>query len=183
MCFKYLQKIVSVLILCTFLSSCSLFKKDTSYIKTESFSSAMILLIESYNQAIPIIENIQKTKNIFTVEEWDSLLDVRAIIDLLIVKYQLIQKSNSKYNIHDMKAMWTLTKEVYSKAKVVVSAHISDFDTNTQILFKTFNFEAIDIADKVDTLLENPSDENLQKSLSLVVNTLTLAIKLTTLLI
>jgi hypothetical protein len=160
------------------LFSCTSTQQQFSY-KATSLAVNVDSLTTSYTKIKYLLETKQKESNIFTKEEWSKLLDVDSSVSLLMLKYQAIVKLDvSNLNLHDVSLMWTITQDSYVKAKDVVTAHLDQFDSNSQMVLKIFDAEATSVSSKITDLLKDPTTENVQKSVVLIVNVLSLAVKI-----
>ena len=178
-----MKRIILSLILTAslFFMSCSIVNnpstKDTVY-KLATLTIVLDSLNLQYDKVKYLLEHKQRDSKVFTEKEWDKLLDVDSAITVLSLKYQAIIKLDpSNMSIHDVILMWQVTKDSYAKAREIVASRLDSFDASSQVMFKSFDEAAIVASKQIDALLEDPTNDNLKSSLVLLVDVLSLAVK------
>ena len=137
------------------------------------------VLKTQYAQVEQLLRQVQKSKHMFSDEEWSKLLNVDATIDMLILKYEAITKFQSAdVSLSDITFMYNLAVEGYKTGREVIHAHWDEFQPSTQVLLNAFDRQAVQTSDRVRYLIENPSNQNINEALVLISGVLTVAVKM-----
>lgn len=137
------------------------------------------VLKNKYSNVEQLLRNTQEKKKMFSDAEWRQLLNVDATIDMLVMRYDAISKFEMKeISVSDVKFMWGLATEGYRQASEVVTAHWDEFEPSQKIMLNAYDKEAHDINDKIEKLINNPSNENINNAVTLIAGVLNVAIKI-----
>lgn len=147
---------------------------DTSYLSVE-----VSIFKRQYERIEDIIRAKQASENMFTDEEWSKLLNVDTSIDMVLLKIEsLLRLQYDDISIIEVQSMYTLTKEAYRQAYEVMAAHWTDFTPSTQLMLQALDDSAKDIDTRVVKLMENPTNENITQTITLITGILGLATKI-----
>jgi len=176
-----MKKLIAVLLIIGFLwgglLGCTAHQQQYA-IQTSMIGIETKLLKTQYGEVEQLIRAKQMKETTFTDEEWRKLLNVDATIDMLMVKYDAIENMDvANMNIQDIKFMWQLAAQGYTQARSVIENHIADFNPSTVLLLKAFDDQAQMTSDRIDELLNNPNNANINQTLVLIAGALGLAVK------
>ncbi len=170
--------IISLIVAAALLVGCSAAQQQYA-IKASMISLETKLLKEQYVEVETLIRSKQDESMAFTDEEWRKLLNVDATIDMLLVKYDAIEKLDvASINVQDVIFMWHLAAEGYKQARDVIQGHMEEFSPSTQILLSTFDRQAEMTSEKINDLVSNPSNDSINQTLVMIAGALGLAVKL-----
>ncbi len=173
-----MKKIISVLVIAAFLFGCTAAQQQYA-IKSAMITMETQELKKQYYEVETLIRSRQDDAHVFTDEEWRSLLNVDATMDMLITKYDAIERLDvASLNIEDVKFMWHLAAQGYREARSVVGGHMEEFSPSTQILLSTFDRQAEMTSEKINDLISDPNNENINQSLVMIAGALGLVVKL-----
>ena len=167
-----------LLLLLAIVAGCSAVQRNYA------FSSSMIaveasVLKNQYKKVESTLRAVQAEKGMFTDDEWRSLLNVDATIDMLILKYEaLISLQSAEVTLADVSFMYQLAVEGYTMGREVIMAHWSEFQPSTQIMLNSFDTAAQETSGRVTELLNNPSNSNINEALTLISGILSIGVKM-----
>lgn len=198
-----MKRLTSFIMICCFiimplwafsLSGCSSVETTSQY----ALDSSMIALEAStlakqYENVERLLRRAQKEpdmytagewavvdkKKMFTDDEWRKLLNVDATIDMLIMRFDAIQKfSLSEVSIEDVKFMSQLAREGYKEGRGVIMNHWDEFQPSTKTMLNAFDKKAVHMNAEIDELIANPSNESINKAVTLISGVLSIAVKM-----
>ena len=137
------------------------------------------VLRNQYSNVERALREKQEKDHIFTDEEWRKLLNVDAAINVLASKYDaIVALKVSEVSLQDVEFMWGLVAHSYKEARQVIMAHWSEFSPSTQILLNTFDNQAELTSDRINELLTNPNNKNINEAVVLLTGVMTTAVKM-----
>ena len=136
------------------------------------------VLKKEYARVEKLIRIAQDEKEMFSDEEWRSLLNVDASLDMMIAKYEAMIHLNTTLNMQEIKFMWRLAVESYRQGREVIYNHWEEFRPSTQILLNGFDHQATLTSDRITELMEDPTNENINTILTLISNIATIGVKM-----
>lgn len=150
------------------------FALDSSMILVESEA-----LKTKYAKVELLIRNIQKEKHMFSNDEWRSLLNVDASIDMLIARIDNMMKFNTNnVQLSDVTFLWGMAVQAYGEGRSVIYAHWDEFTPSTQLLLNSFDVQAEMTGNRISELLNNPSNQNMTQALTLITGIVSIAVKM-----
>ena len=124
-------------------------------------------ITSEYRQVEAALRQIQKTKHIFSDDEWRELLNVDAIMDMFISKLGFVRNSSGA-SLSDVRYMYGMVVDGYSRARQVVANHWDEFTPSTQVLLGLFDGRVHDANEEINNLLANPTNENVEQAVTLM---------------
>jgi len=164
-----------IVFVCLFVSACTVQQRryaiDSALLVTEA---------QTLKREYASVETtIRQKREVFTDEEWRSLLNVDATIDLLIQRFDAIaQLRTESVSVSDIQFLWGLAVTGYDQARSVISNHWDEFSPSSQILLAQFDKQAEQTSVEMNRLVQDPTTENISKALTLIAGTLNLATKI-----
>lgn len=147
--------------------------------------NASIVAVESshlqkqYKEMEALLRQVQADTGLFTDEEWRQLINVDATIDILITRYETITSlSSSSVNLRDISFMWELAAEGYTQGRDVIHVHWDEMTPSARVLLAAFDNQAAMTSERIDQLLNDPNNTNINQALVLISGILTIAVKM-----
>lgn len=175
------QKILLLsLFVLTFISIQGCTQAQQNYsIQVGMLSTEASVLKDQYAVIEKLLRTAQSERHMFTDDEYRRLLNVDASIDMVIQRYTALTHLNTtNINLSDVEFMWNLAASSYIDGRSVIKNHWDESEPSTQVLLNGFDRKASITSKRMDELLNDPSNANINQALVLVSGVLTIAIKM-----
>jgi hypothetical protein len=160
------------------LAACSAAQKQYA-LDSGAIAVEASVLKNQYENVEKLLREAQDKNKMFTDEEWNTLNNVDATIDMLILKYNAITKfQGTNIALADVKFMYGLAVDGYTQGREVIYAHWDELQPSTQIMLNAFDTQAVQTSDRITTLLDNPDNQSINETLTLIAGVLGTAVKM-----
>lgn len=172
-----MKRLIAIMCAVAMLAGCSATQRNFAFESGKIMAEAN--QISAYYADIEsVIRKEQAVNQTYSEDEWRELLNIDAIFDMAISRVQALSALDiSGINVFDVDYVWRLVKDGYNRGYPIVAKNIEAYPASTQAQLRVFNQQAIDLNTRIDTLLNEPSSENITEALSLIVGVLGLAAK------
>lgn len=176
--FRNISTWIMLIVMLIVMTACSPAMKQYA-IDSSSLAIEVSIFKKKYENIEQLMRTKQATQQLFSDADWRKLLNVDASIDMIIMRADaIVQLDPDSISVSDVEMMYTMTKAGYGQAYQVINSHWADFDPSEQILLESLDKEAKLIDEKIDLLMNDPSNENITKALTLITGVLGIAIKM-----
>lgn len=175
------KMLVMILVVMFMLPACSATSRqyalDSGMIYVEAAA-----LHDTYVKVEVLVRKEQTTHGVFNETEWVELIRVDATIDALIRKYDsIVRLDTTTVNLTDVVKMWELAASAYTDGRALVAPHWNELSPTMQLVLDSFDQQASLTNQRIEDLLENPSNANINQAVTLVANVVSLAVKIVSL--
>ncbi len=137
------------------------------------------VLKNQYTTVEKLLRKTQSKNKMFTDDEWRTLNNVDATIDMLILKYNAMTHfKDTEVSLEDVKFMYGLAVDGYTQGREVIFAHWDEMQPSTQLMLNAFDTQAVQTSERIKTLLDNPDNQSINETLTLIAGVLSTTVKM-----
>ena len=167
---KKIISILLVLIMTLLIASCSTDRYELYSTRTALISKENESLSTQFEKTKALLD-LKRSK--FTNEEWRSLINTSSTINMLISKFDAIEKlKSSEVSVADVDFLWQLATEGFYQARSVVVNKYSQMSPSVKVMINSFDDRVADTDTELAYLISRPSEENINNALILIAGTL-----------
>lgn len=152
--------------------------------KQYAYDSGMVAvesstLRQQYSNVERLLRQVQADKHMFDEQEWRELNNIDASIDMLIMKYDALSRFKTpEISIPDIQFMYHLAAESYTRGRQIIYNHWDEFQPSTQLMLSAFDKQAEETSGRIQHLINNPSNKNINEALTLISGIVSVAVKM-----
>jgi hypothetical protein len=172
-----MKRVIMMVLLLIAVTGCSTAMQNF-VIDGTSLATQSATLKNQYANVEQAIRLRQTELTMFSDEEWRKLLNVDATIDMFIMKIDALTQFQAVASIDEISFMYQQVSLGYQQAREVIQGHWGELPADTQVLLQLFDQRTQDADEEITKLLENPDNDSVMKTISLVTGVLTIAVKM-----